>query len=25
MDRNFHFYNGPLQYNCRQMVVPPAE
>ena len=25
MDRNFHFYNGTLQYNCRQMVVPPAE
>jgi len=25
MDRNFHFYNGPLQHNCRQMVVPPAE
>jgi len=25
MDRNFHFYNGPLQYNCREMVMPPAE
>jgi len=25
MDRNFHFYNGPLQYNCRHMVVPPAK
>jgi len=22
MDQNFHFYNGPLQYNCRQMVMP---
>ena len=25
MDRNFHLYNGPLQCNCRQTVVPPAE
>ena len=25
VDRNFHLYNGPLQYNCRQMVVPPAD
>jgi len=21
MYQNFHFYNGPLQSNCRQMVV----
>jgi len=25
MDQNFHFYNGPLQHNCRQTVMPPAE
>jgi len=25
MDQNFHSYNGPLQCNCRQMIVPPAE
>jgi len=25
MDRNVRFYNAPLQYNCRQVVVPPAE
>jgi len=25
MDQNFHFYNGPLQYNCWQMVLPPAK
>jgi len=25
MDQNFHFYNGPLQYNCWQMVLPSAK
>jgi len=25
MDQNFYFDNGPLQYNCWQMVLPPAK